>query len=338
MRTLATNTIWVFAGDVIARLLGFIALIHLTSVLGPSGFGVIAIGLSVLTYLLMLVDMGMNTMGTREAAKQGPLRAFPLIRIVVLELSLAALLFVLIHLILPQFQMESSVQKIIQLYAWYLFSYALFIDWYHQGIGNYSSVTRAKFIAGIVYVVGVYCFVSNSQELERVPIIYLVGNLAAGASLIFGFPKGDFHSGPPVQSSLNYLSIFRRSVPIGLGGFLAQGVQALPPLVVGLFYPVTDVGILRAALSIAIFLMMADRVFIALFLPAVSRMAIDRKRDLEELLNIIFKVLVVLGFSLSLSITLLSHSILLVAFGTAYQKGSADSGHSRLVSGGNPAE
>ena len=62
------NIISLFSIEFIARLLGLLAVTYLARVLGKSNFGVINIGLAVLSYAMIIGNGGLTLLGTRKVA------------------------------------------------------------------------------------------------------------------------------------------------------------------------------------------------------------------------------------------------------------------------------
>jgi len=309
MRPVTSNALLVLIGDILARLLGYVALFHVTAVLGPSRFGAVTLGLAILSHALLAVDLGLYTLGIREAAKPPESRLFPLGRFVRLELMLATIVFVVGQGLLFVLPLEPLLEHVLRLYLFYTFSYALLVDWYHQGIRNYSAVTVSKFINGAVYAGGVYLLVQSEGDVLLVPIIYLAANLASVIWLGLRIRRADFVSAPGMVDG-GFAAMLKGSVPIGAGALLGQGIQALPPIVLAFYYSTVETGVFGIVLKIATALMMVDRIFVALFLPFVSRMWVERKERLNEVLAAALSLVVAASFSLSCVITLCSRAIL----------------------------
>lgn len=320
MRPVTSNALLVLIGDILARLLGYVALFHVTAVLGPSRFGAVTLGLAVLSHALLLVDLGLYTLGIREAAKPPGARLVPLGRFVRLELLLALAVFVVGQGILFVLPLDLLLERVLRLYLLYTFSYALLIDWYHQGIRNYSAVTVSKFVNGVVYAGGVYLLVRSESDVLLVPIIYLAAGLSSVIWLGIRARRVDFTAASSTRDG-GFSSMLKGSIPIGAGALLGQGIQALPPIALAFYYTTVETGVFGIVLKIATALMMVDRIFVALFLPFVSRMWVDHRERLNEILAAALSLVVAASFSLSCAITLCSRSILDLV-GTEYTSGA----------------
>ncbi len=76
-------------GDLVAKATSFFTFVYLARILGVANFGVLEFAGSVLAYLLLLSDGGLEMWGTREAANSNAIPALAA-RVVPLRLLLAA--------------------------------------------------------------------------------------------------------------------------------------------------------------------------------------------------------------------------------------------------------
>lgn len=52
------NTVSLLTGSVIARLLGFVVIVYLARILGPGSFGKISFVMAIVTYFILIADVG----------------------------------------------------------------------------------------------------------------------------------------------------------------------------------------------------------------------------------------------------------------------------------------
>jgi O-antigen/teichoic acid export membrane protein len=72
-----------------------------------------------------------------------------------------------------------------------------------------------------------------------------------------------------------WISIAKESFPLGIGNVMGSLTVNLAPIVIGILLSNTDVGIFSAASKMVFFLLMFDRVFAQLLLPAATRFHSD---------------------------------------------------------------
>jgi PST family polysaccharide transporter len=321
MRKISASAILLFSGDAIARLLGFYATAYLARVLGAAGFGVIGIGMGVLAYALGVADLGLTTIGTRELAKPPAARGYGLGDFLLVKLALAVVVFVIALGLIQLLPYGAEEQSVARLYLLSLFAWAMLLEWYFQAIHSYLPGTLSKIVSGGLYLGLVYMMVRGRGDLPMVPIYYVVANLAGGIVILFMRRRED-RLVPARPEWKRYAPLLRSALPVGVGGILAQGVQSLPLLALGYFGSTADAGILNAALKIVFLVLMLDRVFIALFLPRISRLWASDPERLEETLGRVLRLVIVSAASFSTVVALFSESIIVAVFGEGYRAGA----------------
>src|SRR5262249_49192050 len=148
--------------------------------------------------------------------------------------------------------------------------YVLTLEWYYQGIQRYGPLTISRTLTAVLYLVLLYLLVSHADDVVLVPLIYALSNLIP-ALLLFLFKRPEDSFAPRGLSIGGMKDLVRRSSAIGVGGIFAQTVQLLPPLVLG-WYSTEAAGLLGAALRIVAVVLIVDRVFAVLFLPAITKL------------------------------------------------------------------
>jgi O-antigen/teichoic acid export membrane protein len=321
MRKLSTNALLISGGEIAALLLGFLATVRLTRVLGTAGYGMVVTGMSVLGYALWFSDLGLTTLGIREMARPAGERRYRLKDFLLIKLSLAVIVFIAAQGIITLLYPAHELQRVVRLYLLSLFSGALLLEWYYQSVRNYGPSTFSKIFSRTVYVVCLYLMVQGTDDIALVPIFYFLSAMLSGVILLLIWRR-EKPEAPSRISQDRYRSLLKRTPGIGIGGILAQGVQLLPPLAVGYFGSIADAGILGSALTVVSLALVADRVFIALFLPAVSHLWATDRRKLEQQLEMILKIVIVSALSISTVVAIFPENILGLIYGPAYRGGA----------------
>ncbi len=323
MRKLSTNALLVFSGDVSARILGFFATIYLARVLEADYFGIITIGMSILAYATWFADMGLITLGTREMAKPPAQRDIQFGDIIFLKFGLAFIVFIVFQSIISFFYSDAILLRIVKLYLLCIFSDALLTEWYFRGTRNYKPYTFSRILSGGIYLILLYLFVQKMEQVERVPVFLFIGNLSGTVLLLLFKQKGErlFPSRPSLKK---YINNVKKSAAMGLGSVFAQVVFFFPPIALGFLYSTTAAGIFAAGLKILMLALMVDRVFIALFFPAITNLWTTRKEELGGRISQVLRIVIVSGFSISLVVSIFSGQILHLIFGKPYDTGAVD--------------
>lgn len=317
MPKISTNAFIIFSGDAITRFMNFLITIHLARVLDKENFGMVIIGLSTLAYSMWLADLGLVTCGTREMAKPPDKRSFHLGDVLFLKFFLSGIVFVIMQVILFLLYSDPTLEWVVRIYMLCLFTDALMLEWYFKAIRKYAPITITRLISNAVFLLLIFALVRASDQVTLVPVIYFLINLAAVILLFLMKQRNDTF----VASKLFFHKItfmLKQSIVIGMGALFANVVQFLPPIIIGIFYASSEAGIYGSAMKIIALLLMIDRIFFALFLPAMSNKWITQREKINDQLSLILKLIIIGSFSLSTILTIFAHNIIILLFGEAY--------------------
>lgn len=320
MSRLVQHLLTAFTGDAVARLLGFLATAWAAATLQPEGFGTLSMGLALLTWALWPVDLGLNTLGVRIAATQPEHRQFPPVAILRLQLAAAFVVMLLGELLLLLIPLPPTLRAVMQLYLLYPITYALYVDWYHQGKRNYRAVTVGKFLSGGLYAGALLLLVHVPNQITLVPLLYIGANLAAAFALLLMANRADLRAAGAenVGQSSRRSALLREGFPILLGSIVGSILQTVPLLLLGFLHGPADAGTLGVVLRVVTLLMMADRLFVALYLPRVASGWGQNRHDLPRQLSRGFRLVVVAGVTIGVAATVHANAVITLLFGTAY--------------------
>ncbi len=320
MRKLSTDALIVFGADAGARLLGFLAAAHLARTLHEDGFGTIVIGLSFLSYVLWFVDLGIGTLGTRELGRPQSERLYTPSQILWTRIALGFLVMLPAAAVAALIYHAEPLRYVVCAYLLNAVPYALTLEWYFQGIQRYRPLVISRTVSAALYLGFLYLLVQQSGDLIRVPWLYAASTLLP-ALLLFLFTRAGDSFSPRGLRIAESGRLVRSASVIGAGGIAAQTVQLLPPLVLGA-YSTAQAGLLGAALRIVAVVLIVDRVFAVLFLPAVTRHLGTRRQEAGPAIERVLRLVIATGAALAVPIAIYAPGILRLVFGAGYEAGA----------------
>lgn len=313
------NAIYLFGGDIAARAAGFAATAYLARVLGASGFGIIHIGLAVLTYAMIPANSGLSLLGTRNLAAESRENPAFAGRLLFSRLLLSLTVFALTATASTLLIHSETLRSVTLIYLLYLFPAALMLDWYFQGQGEMGAISLGKFLGMLCYLAFILLFVHGEGDLAEVAWGWTAGGLASAASwgIIF------WRKGRELRfrwQELKFFSLMNEAFPLGIAGLISQVVIQFPALYLGWFAGAEEVGIFSAAFRLTVLLLIFDRVFYTMFLPAISRQARQSREQLGETFNRVAKIVTVSALSVGLAAILSADWIIGLVFGSGYRQ------------------
>ena len=314
-------------GDGGARVLAFLAALLLADRLGVHAFGVAYIGLTALSYALWGSDLGLAILGTREMAKPPRDRAIGFGDILSLRMALGLLGTLVTAIVVAATIEDETTRTVALLFLIALPPTLLQIEWYYQGVARYGPIAAIRYLFGGGYLLGIFLLVDGPDDLLRVPLIYAASvGLAATAALLLRRPEEPAVSIVSTEKRLllaRWKSALARATPIGIGSAAAQSLQIVPPIIIAAMVGEEGVGIFGAAFRLVLALTVVDRLFIALFLPLITRTRSTAPEEFPRLLRRIVVPLLIGSALLCAAISLLAGPIIDLVYDPEYAPAAA---------------
>ena len=203
-QTIAKNTFWLFFGEFISRLSRAIIIIYAARILGAENWGVFSYAITFATLFMILSDIGLSSILTREASKYPDRKNQYLSTTLFIKLVLLTLSTLLIIFIAPLFVKIESVKLLLPFVA-LLF---LFDSLREFGFGISRAIEKmeqeafVRIFTNISIVVLGFIFLTVNSSSLSLTIAYLLGSIL-GFSLIIWTLRSYFN---------NLLSHFTKSL------------------------------------------------------------------------------------------------------------------------------
>jgi len=310
------NILRLATGDLVAKATSFLAFVYLARVLGVSNFGVLEFAGSVLTYLLLIADGGLEMWGTRESAKTADVPALAA-RVVPIRLLLASISFLILVLLLPLFPHYPNLRAVLLVYGLTVFAQAFNLKWIFMGQQNMTRVARGLVIGQVVFAGAVVAFIHSAVGLVWVPVFRLVGDLASAIYFAQWFRR--VHGRLPLKVVRSGVSaVLRPALTIGLS--LAMGLlnYNFDAVLLGFLRGETFVAWYNAAYKlILVGLSLPIAYFTGLF-PVLSRLYVESRDEFRFLVRRSVEIWLLFVVPLVLGGMFLADPIVRSLYGPAY--------------------
>jgi O-antigen/teichoic acid export membrane protein len=311
------RVLWVASGDAGARLIGFVVTAYLARVLGPSGFGLVNVGLAVLAYMSQISGAGLQVLETRNTAVGGARDDGRVGSVVGFRLILAGILTCLTGVVVTLFVQDGGTGEVIWLSSIILIPLALSLDWFYQGRERFGLLGVSRLLTACAYGALVFVFVHGPADYGAA-VLSLAGGTLAGALLLLGLFVRE--RGTPALSmrSSHWKDIAWKSMLIGLALFAGQSAVNLGPIVLGLWFGSADAGMFSAGMKIVLVVLLLDRVLNSILLPLISRVGKSRPEEFSGLVTLVFKGVFALIFPVAVCCGVLAPWLVSIVFGEGY--------------------
>lgn len=277
---LAGNLFWVATAGGLSWLLHSIRIIYSARVLGPSAFGLLTFGLSVVTCATILVNGGLLVWGVRAIAQNRQQAGSILVIINGIQFVLACVAYAALVVIASAF--FSPLERQITLVAGsILFAMAGSMQWVCMGLEQFKLLGLAQSAMNLLALLVTVVLVRAPSDVAMVPLITAGSQLlAAGVLLVLLHRQGWLHVGSIAWQSIG--SMIRSSLPLGFSGSMMIIVQHANNLLLQFFRGPAALGLFSAPYNLVEIQSLITRVIANVFLPRLSNVYATRPEQLPH--------------------------------------------------------
>ena len=264
------NLAYLFVGEIFSNVLAFVTTIFLARKLTDEGFGLWAFVQAILAYLIIFVDLGLPTFGTREIAKSPDKADFFVINIFLIRSLLAVIIFTAVALTVFIAGLSHELTLLLVLSALWIFSQALNPEFAFQGLERMGGVAAWRILWRVFYLVPIIIFIKGRTDLWLVAIFYSASGILA-VLLLAPFLKMSFSQNWWKSVNLKtWLKYIKVSLIMAASVVVIKVYYTFDTFMLGLLDSAKAVGWYQAAYKIiALFVGLAGLVQIA-FAPYFS--------------------------------------------------------------------
>jgi O-antigen/teichoic acid export membrane protein len=319
IKRIAKNTVWLMVAQLVTTVLGLIYLAYMMRHLGPEGWGVISYALSLTAILSVLLDLGLNTLITREIARDGSVTEKYTGNLLVLKLLLAVSLFAVVAIAVNLIGYSGEVATVIELILLSIIFTSISQFFYnilqaneimeYQAIG--SIMTSLLMLAGALFAIyknyNVVGFAAIYAATNLVVLIYSIAVCVKEVGL------------PHLEVDLRFWRLtLRESIPYGLGGFFGTIYYYIDSV---MLYPMQGeaaVGWYNTAYRLFMYVLFIPQILSTTLFPVMARLSASSKSSVKLAYEKFFKYMAMLGIPLGVGTTILAEKIIYVLFGSGY--------------------
>lgn len=269
-RMIARRFSALFAGEGVARAVGFVLVLVLARRLGPDGFGVVTLGLTLVAWFAFVVDSGTELLSVRDVARE-PAR-FRAIASHVLGLRLALSLAAAVVFVLGVeiFARSAYTRDTVVLFALLLPAIALNLRWMVLGVGGSRGVAVGNIASRVVVLSGALVLVLDPHDVQRVPLLETTGELVY-ALIVLAYVSRRVGSIIRPRVDLDAWRVtLRQSLPLMVSGVARATIFSFDVVVIALALGPKELGIYGVASKPVIFAAGAVGLFSLSFLSAFT--------------------------------------------------------------------
>jgi O-antigen/teichoic acid export membrane protein len=303
------------AGEAVARLAGLAAVVLLARRLGPAGFGIITLGLTLVGWFGLVVDSGTELLTVRDVART-PERFREIASAVLgLRLAVSVLAAGVFVLGVELFTRSDLVRSTVVLFALALPAVALNLRWMVLGIHRARAVAVGNVAGRVVLLLGTLALVAGVHDLRTVPYLEAAAELCYGV-VVLGFVARSVGIVLPRIDLARWWATLRQSVPLMVNSVARAASYAFDVLVIEIALGPRQLGLYGAGSKPVLFVTSALGLFSVAFLSAFSA---QRAAAAEALFRRAVRVSVFGSVPLAVAISATAVGVIPLLFGHSYE-------------------
>jgi O-antigen/teichoic acid export membrane protein len=308
------------AGDLVAKLLIFLAVVHMGRVLGTGLFGDIAFVTALTLYFSLIATQGFDLFAIQEAARDVSLVRKRAAIILGIRLLTSAVALTVLALFAWQLDKPEHVKTLLLLYGVSFVPAALSLQWVFQATEQMKLVALANVLSQAVFSGLVLLFLRGPSGLLWIPVFQLAGEFSSALLFLFFYTR----QLGPLRFSFgvtDWLRMLRQTIPIGLSSALSLLMLNFDMVLLGFLRPASEVGEYSAAYKVIALFASLVLVYNRNLLPAVARCR-GKPDTLQRIASKTQKYVLLLSVPLAVGGTMLAGPLMQLIFGPQFTDGA----------------
>jgi len=317
-KTIITNYVSLMAGDLTAKFLGFLAIVYLARKLGTVDFGKLSFAEAFIAYFLYIGVAGVDTIATREIARDRTLLADYLSNVLLLKVVLGLVAYLFMVVAISVTGLAGELKYLTLLYGLCLLPLALSPEWVFQGVERMAYVGLFRALREACYLVGIAAILVYSNNLYLVPVARVSAMLIAVVILLSVIVyRMNLRFSLHINGAL-WKSLLRKSYPILISQLFIVLVYSFPIVLLGLLGRTEETGYYSSVQKIIIFFFGVAGVFWSVIFPPLARMHTESKSLLAVFEGHVSKVVAVAVIPIGIIGFFLAKPIIMYIYGSEY--------------------
>lgn len=312
---LLKNYFYQFFYQFLNLLVPLITLPYITKTLGAENYGLYVYSFTIISYLILITDFGLRVYGSRKISYiRNNLSKKTNVFWEIFFTKLILTLVVLIVSIVVFFCKKLSLIYWIQLIMLVISIFD--ISWFYQGIEEFKEVAIRNLIIKIMYIILVFLFVKNQNNLNIYILIVIITNFIGNLILYISLNKQILK---PNLKNLQLKATLKESIHLFLPEMAIKFYTSMDRIMLGYFLLKKDVSYYDIANKFLIIIMIGITTCGSVMLPKISNLFYENKFDeIKKLLGIVTDYYLMISIPLICGILATSKQLVILYLGNEY--------------------
>lgn len=268
-RRIVKNIFSLATAELISKGVSIITVAYLARVIDPRGFGIIGFATAFISFFSLLINLGFDTVGTREIARDKDKIRKYVNGIITIRVIMAIFGYIAFAVIVSLLDKPALVKNVLFLTGLGLFANAFLLNWVFQGIEKMGVIALRQILTSLLNLLGVLLLVHNNEDLLWAVSVTVLSNVIntiwMGAVYVKHFGKIKFEFDLPLWKDM-----FRSALPLAFSSFMIAVYYNMDMVMLGFMRNEIEVGYYSAAYRILILTLIPSGIILSSFFPQLS--------------------------------------------------------------------
>jgi len=270
---IARSIMTLSAGELLARVIGFLATIYVARQLGVEAYGVLGFAFALMLYAFQFADLGLEQLGPREVADHRDALE-PLISSVLITRFAASAVMAVVLAASGLFFLTKPEGNVLAVYGLVLLAVGGNAKWVHVGLGRNGLVAVSRLLAELVKVGFIIAFVHDASDILLVPLAQVVGDGLGTLLLLSALQRQGLRLRLRVDRDI-VRAVFTHARPLVVTSLLSMLIYNSDVVMLRIFRGRVDVGLYLVAYTLINFLGATGNIVTISLLPTLRRLRVS---------------------------------------------------------------
>ncbi|WP_412068478.1 flippase [Rubrivirga sp. IMCC43871] len=266
---LVRNVVWLALAQVVTLVVGFVIWVHLGRTLGAERLGMVAFGMALVSYFVLVVTLGFDAVAVREAARDGAREAEILPLLLGARLALAAGATAAFVGTTVALGLGPAYQATVLVLGVLVVARAVQLDWVYQAREEMGVSALRNAGAALVTVAVALATVRGPDDVVWAATALAAGPAVANLVLLVVYAREAGVPRPRFDLA-GWKVLLAPAIPLAVSGFVMQLYYNVDKLMIEAFRTTAEVGLYEAGYKLYAVGIAAAGVLYSAFFPALS--------------------------------------------------------------------
>ena len=313
------NYLYNLVYQILIILLPLITTPYISRILGAENIGIYSYTFSIVSYFIILANLGVASYGQREIAyvqDNEKMRSKIFWEITILKCISTMISFIVYYCI---YAIHTEYSVYFKLLAIYLISASIDIVWFFQGLEEFKKTVLRNIFVRLVCLISIFIFIKNPQDLWKYICIYSLSELLGNLSLWIYVPK---YLKKVKLKELNVIQHIRPTIGLFIPQISLQIYAMIDKTMLGsMLVDKSEVGFYEQTQKIINLLITIVTSLGTVIVPRIANNFMNNnKQSVIQYLNKSFKFTFMLAIPMIFGIILVANEFVPIFFGEGYEE------------------